>query len=167
VSFRILGLDPAPFTALYGLDEAELAARGVERHVADACPGYPDRIEIRDADPGESLLLLNHEYQPPGTPYHGRHAIFVREGARERYDRIDEVPPAMRRRTLSLRAFDARHHMLDAELVEGARAEPVIERFLSRQDVRYVHAHYALRGCYAGLIVRPGVDLAGVAPLPG
>jgi hypothetical protein len=33
----------------------------------DAKPGYPDRIEVRDAEPGESVLLLNYTHQPPTT----------------------------------------------------------------------------------------------------
>lgn len=57
--YRITGLDPAPFRHLYGLPEDALAAQGVKRYIADAKPGFPDRVEIRDAEPGESLLLLN------------------------------------------------------------------------------------------------------------
>lgn len=46
MSFRTLGLDPAPFRRLYGLSDDALAAHGVQRHVADAKRGcYAARIE--------------------------------------------------------------------------------------------------------------------------
>lgn len=152
--FRIQGLDPAPFQPLFGADAATLAARGIERHVAEVSPGYPDRIELRDAQPGESLLLLNYMHQDVDTPYRASHAIFVLETARERYDRVDEVPEAMRRRLLSLRAFDATHHLVDADVVHGREVEATLLRLLSNPRVDYLHAHYAKPGCFAARVDR-------------
>lgn len=154
MSFRITGLDPAPFRHLYGLPGDELAARGVERHVADAKPGFPDRVELRDAEPGEPLLLLNYTHQPAGTPYRASHAIFVREGAERAYDQVDEVPEPLRVRLISLRAFDGKHHMVNADVVAGQEIEGVIERFLANPGVSYLQAHYAKQGCYAARIER-------------
>ena len=146
MSFRIIGLDPAPFRHLYGLPDDELAAQGVGRHVADAKPGFPDRVEIRDAEPGETLLL-NYTHQPAATPYRASHAIFVREGADRAYDATDEVPEPLRLRLISLHAFDGGHQMVDADVVAGQDLEGVIERFLANPVVRYLHAHDAKRGC--------------------
>jgi hypothetical protein len=154
MSFRIVGLDPAPFRHLFGLPDAELAALGARRCVADSRPGFPDRIEIRDAEPGERLLLLNFTHQPAATPYRASHAIFVREGAEHAYDRVGEIPEPLRIRPISLRAFDARHEMIDADLVDGRELEPLIERFLAMPAVSYLQAHYAKRGCYAARIER-------------
>lgn len=154
MSFRITGLDPSPFEHLYGLSDEALAAHGVVRSVVDATPGYPDRVELRDLEPGERVFLLNFEHQPAPTPYRASHAIFVREGARERYDRHGEIPDVMRRRLLSLRAFDRGGMIVDADVVEGIEAEPVIRRLLERRDVAYVQAHFAKRGCYAARIER-------------
>ncbi len=81
MTFRILGLSPEPFQHLFGLSDEALAAHGAIRITADNKPGYPDRLEMRDAEPGETLLLLNHISQPANTPYRASHAIFVREGA--------------------------------------------------------------------------------------
>jgi len=154
MSFRITGLAPEPFRPLFGLDDAQLAAKGIKRCVADSKPGFPDRIELRDAEPGESLLLLNYTHQPANSPYRSSHAIFVLEGARGRYDRIDEVPEVFRPRLLSLRAFDEQGLMVDADLVDGREVEGLIERFLGNDAVAYIQAHYAKRGCYAGRIER-------------
>ena len=154
MSFRITGLDPAPFAPLFGLPDAELARRGVRRMVVDAKPGFPDRIELRDLDPGETALLLNHVHQPADTPYRASHAIFVREGAASAFDAIDQIPEALACRPLSLRAFDADHMMVDADLVDGRAAAGTIERMLGDPRVAYLHAHYAKRGCYAARIDR-------------
>jgi hypothetical protein len=153
MSFRILGLDPAPFAPLYGLPEAELARRGVKRLVADG-PGFPDRVEVRDAEPGQTVLLLNYVHQPADTPFHASHAIFVREGAVTPYEAMNEIPDALRTRPLSLRAFDDGGDMVDAELVDGREIEPAIARLLSNPTAAYIQAHYALRGCYAARIER-------------
>ncbi|MFL6857052.1 MAG: DUF1203 domain-containing protein [Allosphingosinicella sp.] len=153
MSFRITGLSPEPFRPLFGLADAALARRGARRYVADG-PGFPDRIEISDAAPGETLLLVNYLHQPADTPYRASHAIFVRERAVAPTDMVGEIPPAMRVRPLSLRAFDAEGLMVDGDLIDGAAAESLIARFFADSRVAYIHAHYAKRGCYAARIDR-------------
>ena len=153
MSFRVTGLSPEPFRPLFGLSDKALARRGARRYTADG-PGFPDRIEISDAAPGETLLLVNYVHQAADTPYRASHAIFVRERAVAPTNVVDDIPPAMRARPLSLRAFDASGLMVDGDLVDGAEAEGLIERLLAGPQVAYIHAHYAKRGCYAGLIER-------------
>ena len=152
--FRITGLSPVLFRHLEGLEGDALARHRARRCVVDAKPGFPDRIELRDLEPGERVLLVHYVHQPADTPYHASHAVFVGEGARAAYDRVDEVPQALRDRLLSLRAFDAHHDMIDADVVEGRGLEGLVERFLSNPAVDYLHAHYARRGCYAARISR-------------
>ncbi|HEX8572407.1 MAG TPA: DUF1203 domain-containing protein [Allosphingosinicella sp.] len=154
MTFRVTGLSPDPFRPLFGLAEDELARRGVVRVVADSPFGFPDRIEISDAAAGESLLLVNYLHQPADTPYRSSHAIFVREREVAPTDLVGEIPAAMRARPLSLRAFDGEHMMVDADLVDGAGAEGLIQRLLADGRVAYIQAHYARRGCYAGRIER-------------
>jgi len=155
MSFRITGLDPQPFRHLFGLSEEALAAHGAQRFPVGDNPGFPDRVELRDLEVGETALLLNFTHQPAATPYRSCHAIFVGEGAARRYDAVDEIPAAMGGRTLSLRAFDPHGVMVDADLVEGREMTGLIEGFLDDPRVAYLHAHYARRGCYAALITRP------------
>ncbi|HTT85256.1 MAG TPA: DUF1203 domain-containing protein [Rhizomicrobium sp.] len=154
MSFRVSGLDPAPFRHLYGLPDEELARRNVRRQIVDSKPGFPDRVEMRDLDPGETALLLNFVHQPAGTPYRASHAIFVREGAGKRHEAIDEIPQVIRIRMISLRAFDEAGEMVDADLVDGREIEALIARYFAGPRVSYLHAHYAKRGCYAGRIER-------------
>ena len=154
MDFRITGLAPEPFQHLFGLPEAELAQYGVKRYVVDKKPGFPDRIEMRDAEPGETMLLLNHTCQPADTPYRATHAIFVREGATRTFDAVNEIPEVMRLRLLSLRAYTAAGMMLDADVVEGAEIQPAIERLFADSAVSYIHVHNAKPGCYSGRIDR-------------
>lgn len=154
MGFQISGLDPAPFQSLYGLSDADLAARGALRYRVDESPGFPDRVELRDLSPGESALLVNYVHQPAATPYYASHAIFVREGAEMPSLFVDQVPEVLQRRPLSLRAFDAAHLMADAVLIDGREARTAIERLLGNPAIAYIQAHYALRGCYAARIER-------------
>ena len=154
MAFRITGLSPEPFRHLFGLSDSELAAHGAQRWTATEGSRLPDRVEVRDALPGESVLLVNFAHQPADTPYRAAHAIFVREGATVAYDAVDAIPEAMRSRVLSLRAFDRAHWMTDAELVDGRDAEAAIARLFAQPQVEYLQAHYATRGCYAARVER-------------
>jgi hypothetical protein len=154
MTFRISGLSPEPFRHLYGLSEATLAEHGARRIAVDHAPGYPDRIEVRDAQPGESVLLVNYTHQPAATPFRSSYAIYVREGAETAYDAVGEIPAAMRGRVISLRAFDEEGMLIDADLTEGTALEPLIDRMLADRRAAYLHAHYAKPGCYAARIDR-------------
>jgi len=154
MAYRITGLDPAPFISLYGLADGELARLGIERHVVTQSPGFPDRVEVRDAEPGETVLLLNYEHQPVESPYRSRHAIFVREGARTARHYENTLPDALKVRLISLRAFDDKGAIIDADVAEGTVLEPVIARFFDDPRTAYLHAHFAKRGCFAARIDR-------------
>ena len=153
MAFRITGLDPQPFKPLFDLSDAELAARGALRVVADD-PRMPCRVSMAHAEVGEELLLLNHAHQPANTPYRATHAIYVRRVAERAFDAVDAIPEVMASRLLAVRAFDARHMMIDADVCEGEDAAALIERLLANPEARYLQAHYARRGCYAARIER-------------
>ncbi len=116
-------------------------------------PGFPERIEMREAEPGETLLLVNFEHQDVDTPFRSSHAVYVREGATETWSG-DRLPDVMRRRLLSLRGFSAAGMIVEADVVEGNGADDVIERLFVNPAVAYIHAHYARPGCYAARIDR-------------
>lgn len=154
MGFRITGLDPEQFRALYSLSDDELAARNIVRVVADEKPGFPCRVTMRDAEPGEKLLLLNYEHLPIDSPYRSSHAIFVIEGADERYDEVDRVPDVLSRRLLSVRSFDADGMMLDADVLEGSALPDTISRLFQNGRAEYLHVYNAKRGCFAARVDR-------------
>jgi hypothetical protein len=153
MSFRILGLPSEPFTPLFALSDEALAERNIVRRVADAPNSFPCRISLTDAEPGEVVVLTNFEHQPAASPYRSRHAIFVRAGETT-YDAIDEVPDQLRRRVLSVRAFDHAGMIVGAELVDGKALENAIAELFANSRAAYLHAHFAKFGCYAARIER-------------
>jgi len=154
MTYRIPGLSPSLFQSLFGRSDIELARRGALRVAVDQPASAPCRITLDDASPGETVLLLNYEHLAVDTPYRSRHAIYVREAAQQASVYEDEVPPALSRRLLSLRGFDASDMMIDANVVEGAVAEGLIRRLLDDPRTAYIHAHFARRGCFAARIER-------------
>ena len=156
MEFVLQGLDPARFAPLFELDEAALAARGMRWMTADAPFGFPCRLTLEDAPVGERLLLLPFAHQEGRSPYRASGPIFVRPGVESQRRIVGELPPYLARRPLSLRAYDGRDDMVDADVVDGAAARPLIERYLARADVAYLHVHFAKRGCYACRVDRLG-----------
>lgn len=154
--FRIEPLDRAAFEPLFILSDAELASRGMKRVIADEKPGYPCRVSLVDAEPGETLVLLHHMHHEVPGPYRASGPIYVREQARTTTLADGEVPEAVRRRLLSLRAYDASGLLQSADVVEGTELEAHIERMFADPGVAYLHAHHARPGCFSCRIVRAG-----------
>lgn len=154
MDFRISALPLSSFAPLFALSDEQLAEQGIFRKIADRRPGFPCRVSLQDADPGERVLLLNYEHLPVTSPFRSRHAIYIREAAVEAKPEINEIPELLRTRLLSLRAFDANGMMLDADVVEGTKLEPAIERLLQSPQVDYLHIHYAKPGCFAARVER-------------
>jgi hypothetical protein len=154
MDFRITGLPAERFAHLFALSDAELAAQGAMRRIADErSPGYPCRVSLTDSRPGDELVLVNYEHHPVASPYRMRFAIYVRRGE-ETYDRVGEVPEQLHIRTLAVRAFDADAMLVGWELVEGRELEAAIERLFANERARYLHVHFAAPGCYAARIER-------------
>jgi|SRR5688572_32844723 hypothetical protein len=152
MNFTVSGLSAEPFVPLYGLSDGELAERRARRVVVTGS-GFPERIELRDAEPGDTLLLVNFEHQPANTPFRSSHAVYVREGATESRS-FDGLPEVLRRRLLSLRGFSLEGMLVEADVVDGNDARPVIERLFADPAVAYIHAHSARPGCYLARIDR-------------
>ena len=154
MDFRISGLDRDQFAPLFGLSDVQLSERGIVRRVADRQPGFPCRVSLQDAEPGETLLLLNYEHLAVASPYRASHAIYVRENAQTAQPAVNEIPTVLRNRLLSLRAYDGAGMMVEADVVHGTDVEPVIERILAEQNVEFIHVHNAKPGCFAARIDR-------------
>jgi hypothetical protein len=153
MGFRITGLPAETFAPLFALSDDTLATLGAVRQIADERTGYPCRVSLTDAKPGDELLLVNYEHHPVDSPYRMRFAIFVRPGE-ETYDRVDEVPDQLRRRMLAVRGFDAKAMMVGCELIDGRELEAAVERLFADPKATYLHIHYAAAGCYAARVER-------------
>lgn len=152
MSFVISGLAVEAFSPLFGLPDQELRKRGVIRRTADAKPGYPCRISLEDAEPGETVLLLNHQSHGADTPYASAYAIFVRENAGSAQTYTGELPPVFLNRPIALRLFDAGGMLAGADMGMNEGLKAKIEAAFRRPDVAYIHAHNAMHGCFVAEI---------------
>lgn len=64
------------------------------------------------------------------------------------------LPERQLRRLLSLRAFDEKHMMVAADVVEGSDFERVAGGMLADEKARYVNVHNAKPGCFAVRVER-------------
>lgn len=148
MDYLVSGLPVEAFGSLFRLSDSALRERGAARVVADG-PGYPCRITLEDAAPGETLLLLNWRHLDADSPYRADGPIFVRESAQATARVRNAIPEQQRSRLLSVRAYDERGWMRDAEVVEGVALEDLVDRFFVDPEVAFLHVHNARRGCYA------------------
>ena len=153
MGYRITGLPPAPFAGLFSLSDEELAARGAVRRIVDAPNSFPCRISLTDADEGEEVILTHYEHHSVDSPYRASFAIYVRAGE-ETYDAVDRIPDQLRRRLLSVRAFDDRGMLVAADVVDGRELEGAIAKLFDDEDAAYLHVHFAKPGCYAARVER-------------
>lgn len=153
MTFRYRGLPAELFSHLLGLSGQELETRAARRMIVDAKPGFPCRITLEDAEPGERVLLLPYEHQPAHSPFRASGPIFIRENARQSFDRAGPPPEVLATRILSVRAYSHDGVMVDAELVEGRSVEQSLARLLGG-DATYAHIHFASRGCYTCRVER-------------
>ena len=152
MTYRITGLDPAPYKPLFGLPDEELAERGIVRMTVTQKPSFPCRVSLTDRDLGEEVLLLNHVSHDVANPYRASHAIFVADA--EQAEFVDEVPPIFATRVLSLRGFDRHGMMADAVLAQPGEADTAIRKLFANPEIEIIHAHNAARGCFSAKIER-------------
>ena len=136
------------FNPLFTLSDDELRTIGARRMVADKKPGYPCRVSLVDAEPGEEVLLVPFTHHDVVSPYRASGPIFVRVKAQTVKLRVDEIPTMLRSRLLSIRGYDAAAMMVATDVVNGTELEEHIWRLFSDKQVEYIHVHNARPGCY-------------------
>jgi hypothetical protein len=148
--FQISGLAGSNFKNFFELSDAQLKQSGMSKVIVDADFGYPDRISLEDVPIGTELILLNFEHQPEPSAFQSKGPIFVSRSSSSITKTLqNEIPASMAERTMSLRAYND-----EGMMVEGCVLEDAISRLFSSKTTAYIHAHYALRGCFAARIDR-------------
>jgi hypothetical protein len=154
MTYRITGLDPAPFKPLFDADEAELAGKLASRVTATSDKGFPCRVSLQDALVGEELVLVHHVSNDVERPFRMAHAIYVRKHAEQAAPLHDRLPEMLDRRLLGLRAFDADGMMFTAALARPGEADPALRELFADPRTSYIHAHNASYGCFLAAIER-------------
>jgi hypothetical protein len=129
--------------------QLENSAGPTLRTIATHKPGFPCRVSLADAEPGEEVILTHFEHHSADTPFRASHAVYFRPNAAQAHPQPNEVPDLLRSRMLSLRAFNAAGMMIAADLTPGTDLEHRIEEMFQDPNAAYLHIHFAKPGCYA------------------
>lgn len=154
MSFQIHALPAEHFQPLFRMSAQELEGVQATRMVVDAKPGYPCRVSLADAEVGETVILVNYQHQAADSPYRSAHALFVREHAGQAFPKRGEVPEVLTTRLISIRAFNDKHYMVNADVVDGMDLHEAIPAMLQDPAVAYLHLHNAKPGCFAAWVTR-------------
>ncbi|HEX9946503.1 MAG TPA: DUF1203 domain-containing protein [Allosphingosinicella sp.] len=154
MTYRIEGLEREAYAYLLRLGDDDLAGLSARRVTADRKPGFPCRVTLEDAEPGESLILFNHVSHDVPTPFRSAYAIYVRETALEPAVHANSTPPVFEGRALGLRGFDREGMLRGALLALPGEADGKIRELFDRPEIETIHAHNAAAGCFAAKIVR-------------
>ena len=147
-TFHVSALPGGPFAPLFSLSDDELEAQNARRFIADSNPGYPCRVSLVDASPGQTMIALPYIHHAVAGPYNGSGPIFVREHAQQAHFEIDEIPELLRHRYLSVRGYNSAGSMVNAKIVPGHKLRATVKEFFQHEGIAYLHVHNAGPGCY-------------------
>ncbi|QKW10764.1 DUF1203 domain-containing protein [Streptomyces sp. NA04227] len=124
-----------------------------EHRVAEG--GEPLRCCLRDAGPGDRLLLFGYEPPLPASPYRERGAVFAHAEPCAGLTDDAAYPPQWRGRPQVLRAYDARGWIHEATTHDGRDPEAVIAELFADPEVVRIHSRNIAWGCYMFALTRP------------
>jgi len=115
-----------------------------------ATGGEPVRCCLRDARPGEQLLLFNYQPPLPAAPYRETGAVFGHAEACPGPDsQGDGYPSDWIGRPQVLRAYDERGWIHPASRThDGSDPSAALADILTDPDVVEVHSRNVVYGCY-------------------
>jgi hypothetical protein len=122
--------------------------------VADERNSFPCRRCLKDAEVGETMLLMSYNPFLGDSPYSGAGPIFVHARDCQQFPGSDRVPDQLSRRLLSVRAYDGEHMLTGAEVIDGGRLEETVDVLFAEGRAEYIHVHNARPGCFAARIDR-------------
>lgn len=127
----------------------------VERLVAEG--GDPLRCCLRNAEPGEDLILFGYEPPLPASPYRESGAVLAHANHCAGPDSTESYPKEWYGRPQVLRAYDRRGWIHDTTRVhDGQDPEGTLADMFADPDVVQVHSRNVAWGCYMFAITRAG-----------
>jgi hypothetical protein len=145
-----------PADVLANVRAGGVGAAGVPVERVVAIGGEPVRCCLRDAAPGEEMLLFGYEPALPASPYREVGAVYVHAAACAGTPAPDRYPPDWYGRPQVLRAYDKRGWIHPATRVhDGTQPEAVIAEMLADPAVELIHSRNIAYGCYMFAVTRP------------
>jgi hypothetical protein len=152
VAFRI---SPIPAQVLDQVRASGLDASGNRVERVTATGGEPLRCCLRDAGPGEALMLFGYEPPIPASPYREVGAVFAHADACQGPAATDAYPADWYGRRQVLRAYDTRGWIHEATRThDGQNPETVIADMLAIPEVAQIHSRNIAYGCFMFAIAR-------------
>ncbi len=154
INFQIKALPAETFEAYFNLTAAALQQLGAVRVTADKQPGFPCRVSLQDAAPGEELLLLPYQHHSTPSPYQSSGPVYIRKMAKTAAPGINQIPFMLQHRLLSLRAYDCNGIMKNALVTEGNKLADSLHSLFESAAISYIHIHNAKAGCFNCVVER-------------
>jgi hypothetical protein len=133
--------------AIHALPAGEVQTGAPTAVLRPADDRAPCRRCLKDAEPGELLVLAPYDPFTRRSPYAGQGPVFVHAEGCEPFPggETEQVGG----RTLSIRAYDADAMLTDAAVLPGERFEETASEMLDDPDTAFLHVHFAGPGCFA------------------
>lgn len=124
--------------------------------------GEPLRCCLRNAEPGEPLILFGYEPPIGASPYREIGAVFAH--AEPCTGPSAGYPAAWRGKPQVLRAYDRRGWIRDAVVHDGRDPEAAIARLFADPETVQLHSRNVAYGCFMFVVtLRPRDDAGEVA----
>jgi len=133
---------------LFKLENHELDKIGATSMVVDKPTGFPCRISLRNTALGEQVILLTYQHHETPSPYRASGPIFLKQDAVEATPAVNEITAMLQNRLLSVRAYDSKGMMLQADVIEGVQLYGLLTTWFDDAAIEYIHLHSAKHGCY-------------------
>ncbi|MDE2006614.1 MAG: DUF1203 domain-containing protein [Rhodospirillales bacterium] len=144
--FRCIPIDPA-IAESFRASGRDQAGNALRRMIADH--PSPCRVCLRDAAPGEAVLLGSYALPRPRGIYWTPSPIFVHASPCAPFDAPNRIAPILRGRMISVRAYDAGDQCLYdlGHAGDGAEIEAPLATALADPRTEFVNVHTAKPGC--------------------
>jgi hypothetical protein len=116
--------------------------------------GEPLRCYLRNARPGEQLILFGYEPPIGKSPYREVGAVFAHAQSCAGTESSHSYPPEWRKKPQVLRSYNRRGWIRDAVVHDGREPEGHVARLFADPEAVQLHSRNVAYGCYMFRVTR-------------
>ncbi len=148
--FQVQGFQSPMSTAELMALNADEASPGVQAQAVkvETANGYPCRVTLEDAQPGETVWLIQHCHHRANTPYRASGPVFIRADRPAMRMPQNQLPEFLTHRLLSVRFYDDDGMLRAADVLAGDSLAQKLREWPGDHSARLVHVHNAAYGCF-------------------